>query len=94
MTRREREILAWLKSASVRIYSTEERQAAQIDRPQTDAEWKHACRAMAAAGLCERMDYRAPVEPRTAEETEALLVKLAKRAARSDFMRGDPWGGL
>lgn len=40
-----------------------------------------------------RREYR-KIPPRSAEEREELLAKLAKRAARADYLRTDPWKGL
>lgn len=38
--------------------------------------------------------YRSPVTPRTPEETLALLGKLARKGARPDYLRTDPWEGI
>ena len=38
--------------------------------------------------------YRSPVTPRTLEQTVEILHKLARKGARADYLRTDPWEGI
>lgn len=62
------------------------------------AAWDDESRIAFADAMRERTlnvaSYRSPVTPRTPEETLALLGELARKGARPDYLRTDPWEGI
>ena len=66
---------------------------AHLTRPGAEEERIARVEAGLARQRAERA-YRSPVTPRTPEETLALLGKLARKGARPDYLRTDPWEGI
>ena len=62
--------------------------------PPPTEEASHAREEAARERRAERAAYRAPVTPRTLEQTVEILHKLARKGARPDYLRTDPWEGI
>ena len=62
------------------------------------AAWNDESRIAFADAMRERTlnvsSYRSPVTPRTLEQTVEIMHKLARKGARPDYLRTDPWEGI
>jgi len=105
---REQKILSWLLGPDVRFYTDAERLEEARYRPQSREEAREAERLYPMptylTGSVEhyeearqireaRRAYR-KIEPRSPEQLQALIEKLAQRGARSTWCRTDPCAGL